>query len=144
MSKVPKQLELHITTIGLCGLLGFQSGSVPVRFLGVALISAKLLLDRSPLIDKISFKTNNPWASKTLTYTGRLQINHKIHYFQYAGFLDQAFCSPALRQSIRPILQKAVNTHSQQLLRNFLWSGSTKYEHCKSISNPTLHFEESI
>ncbi|CAL1370123.1 unnamed protein product [Linum trigynum] len=53
---------------------GFPLGSLPVRYLGVPLISGKLTsADCSVLVDKITARIRT-WQAKKLSYAGRLQL----------------------------------------------------------------------
>ncbi|GFS38461.1 hypothetical protein Acr_00g0057580 [Actinidia rufa] len=72
---IPEQVK-----VAFCGFLGFLCGTLPVRYLGVPLISTKLIAgDCSPLIDKITTKTKQ-WANKSLSYAGHLQIIRAIRF----------------------------------------------------------------
>ncbi|KAH7866207.1 hypothetical protein Vadar_017075 [Vaccinium darrowii] len=54
--------------------LHFQEGTLPVRYLGVPLISTKLkYTDCKALIDRITNRTKS-WANKYLSYAGRIQL----------------------------------------------------------------------
>ncbi|CAN1331277.1 LINE-1 retrotransposable element ORF2 protein [Linum perenne] len=54
--------------------MGFNIGELPVRYLGVPLISGKLLkADCQVLIDKIVARISS-WTARTLSYAGRLQL----------------------------------------------------------------------
>lgn len=58
----------------LAGELGMKLGTLPVRYLGVPLISGKLRLQGcQPLIDKITSRIKS-WTSKFLTFAGRLLL----------------------------------------------------------------------
>ncbi|KAL3519687.1 hypothetical protein ACH5RR_017836 [Cinchona calisaya] len=58
----------------LSQMLGMRLGVLPVRYLGIPLISSRLtIVDCNPLIDKIRARVLG-WSSKTLTYGGRLQL----------------------------------------------------------------------
>lgn len=69
----------------LASLLGMRLGKLPVRYLGVPLISWKFKDSYcQPLIEKITARIFN-WISKYLTFADRLQlidsvINSMIHY----------------------------------------------------------------
>ncbi|CAN1292519.1 LINE-1 retrotransposable element ORF2 protein [Linum perenne] len=54
--------------------MGFNIGELPVRYLGVPLISGKLLrADCQVLIDRIVARISS-WTAKSLSYAGRLQL----------------------------------------------------------------------
>ena len=58
----------------LVSIFGFQLGSLPVRYLGVPLISTELSAkDCKYLLEKIGARIKS-WTSKHLSYAGRLQL----------------------------------------------------------------------
>ncbi|XP_058217387.1 uncharacterized protein LOC131328462 [Rhododendron vialii] len=66
--------------------LGFQEGSLPVRYLGVPLLSTKLkAIDCQRLVDSITTKTKC-WTNRDLTYAGRVQLIKK-HFVLNANIL---------------------------------------------------------
>ncbi|XP_020272207.1 uncharacterized protein LOC109847386 [Asparagus officinalis] len=70
MSDIDDNLKLHI-----CSLLNFSEGVLPVRYLGMPLISKRLsYLDCSPLINKVFDQFQSWQKKKTLSYAGRLQL----------------------------------------------------------------------
>ncbi|XP_021985164.1 uncharacterized protein LOC110881106 [Helianthus annuus] len=55
-------------------LMPFQEGSLPVRYLGVPLITTKLIFkDCNPLVDRMEKKIDS-WLNKSLSFAGRLQL----------------------------------------------------------------------
>lgn len=53
--------------------LGFEEGSLPVKYLGILLISTKLTKEHCQvLISKITARISS-WTAKTLSYARRLQ-----------------------------------------------------------------------
>lgn len=63
--------------------LGFTEGTLPIRYLGLPLISSKLtFMDCKPIIDKIQKKITT-WSAKLLTYAGRvLLVKFVLFHFQ--------------------------------------------------------------
>jgi hypothetical protein len=60
--------------------LGMKKGHLPVRYLGVPLISSRLSVsDCSILLDKIVGRINS-WTSKNLSFAGRLQLLKSVMY----------------------------------------------------------------
>uniref|UniRef100_A0A2N9IBN2 Reverse transcriptase domain-containing protein n=1 Tax=Fagus sylvatica TaxID=28930 RepID=A0A2N9IBN2_FAGSY len=60
--------------------LQFKEGNLPVRYLGMPLISGKLTYkDCQPLIDKIVGRIHT-WSAKHLSFAGRLQLIQSILY----------------------------------------------------------------
>ena len=53
---------------------GFKLGKLPVRYLGVPLVTKRLIeKDCEPLVEKITAKVKL-WMTKFLSYAGRLQL----------------------------------------------------------------------
>lgn len=72
-------------------MLGFQVGSLPVRYLGLPLFSTRLKKEHcSALITKITARILN-WTAKSLSYAGRLQLVQSmltsIHLYWSSMFL---------------------------------------------------------
>lgn len=58
--------------------LGFTTGQLPFRYLGVPLSTKKLPVAQcQPLIDKMVGRITN-WTTKFLSYAGRLQLIHSV------------------------------------------------------------------
>lgn len=58
----------------LCKVVGMQIGRLPVRYLGVPLITSRLSYKNClPILEKIQAKVKN-WAIKALSYRGRFQL----------------------------------------------------------------------
>ncbi|XP_020253958.1 uncharacterized protein LOC109831024 [Asparagus officinalis] len=77
----PNKCSIYMSGIGddlkaqICALLNFSEGVLPVRYLGVPLISKRLsYMDCYPLINKISTQLQNWQKKKALSYAGRLQL----------------------------------------------------------------------
>ncbi|KAE8674836.1 putative thylakoidal processing peptidase 2 [Hibiscus syriacus] len=59
---------------------GFKQGLLPVRYLGVPLVTKKLTKqDCQPLIDRIKLRLHH-WSSKLLSYAGRLELVKTVLY----------------------------------------------------------------
>ena len=59
-------------------LFGYTLGMLPVRYLGIPLLSTKLTAaDCSELVDRITAKIRS-WTTKFLSYAGRLQLIHSV------------------------------------------------------------------
>lgn len=94
-------------------ILGFKCSYLPVKYLGVPLISSKLRApDCSLLIKRMVSRVNN-WSSKCLSFAGRLQlissvlhsmVNYWFHHF---------------------ILPKKIIKQVQQICSSFFWRGDT-------------------
>ncbi|KAL0348162.1 UNVERIFIED_CONTAM: hypothetical protein Sangu_1044000 [Sesamum angustifolium] len=93
-------------------LLGFQEGFLPVKYLGVPLISSRLTMaDCKPLIDKLDSRIAS-WNHLNLTYAGRAQLIKSVlsslHSYWASVF----------------ILPKRVIKILEAKMRKFLWQGS--------------------
>ena len=88
-------------------------GKLPVRYLGVPLISTKLTKrDCAELTKKISNRIQS-WNSKFLSYAGRAQLIQTVLY-GIQNYWASMF-----------VLPKGVLKDIDKLLRNFLWTGGT-------------------
>ncbi|GJT02376.1 hypothetical protein Tco_0823545 [Tanacetum coccineum] len=90
-------------------IMPFVKGKLPIRYLGVPLITKRLgVKDCKVLIDKIKVRVNN-WKNKCLSYTGRLlliaYILESIYVYWATVFL----------------LPKTVIKDINKLLKGFLW-----------------------
>ena len=90
---------------------GFKAGTLPVRYLGVPLVTRRLSMkDCSNLEDKIKARINS-WSAKLLTYAGRIQLIQSVLY-NIQNFWCRHF-----------ILPKGVLKRIMQLCSSFLWKG---------------------
>ncbi|XP_059430260.1 uncharacterized protein LOC132163900 [Corylus avellana] len=98
----------------LLGELGMNEGHLPVRYLGVPLISTKLFAaDCGALLDRITGLIDS-WLSKHLSYAGRLQLLSSVLYslqVYWTGIF---------------ILPKKVIQAIEQKFNRFLWNGKTE------------------
>ncbi|KAG7529879.1 Reverse transcriptase domain [Arabidopsis suecica] len=91
---------------------GFPIGSMPIRYLGLPLMSRKLRISEySPLIEKLR-KRFQSWATSSLSYARRLQLIKSVIY-GLINFWTSTF-----------ILPKACIKLMESLCARFLWSGS--------------------
>nr|GEY92649.1 hypothetical protein [Tanacetum cinerariifolium] len=90
--------------------LPFEEGKLPVKYLGVLLVSSRLMIrDCNELVDKVQIRIQD-WKNKSLLISGRLQLIHSILGSMYI-----------YRASVF-ILHNHVLLNIEQLLRQFLWS----------------------
>ena len=88
---------------------GFVNGTFPFRYLGLPLLHRKLRRsDYSQLIDKIAARFNH-WATKTLSFAGRLQLISSVIY-STVNFWLSSF-----------ILPKCCLKTIEQMCNRFLW-----------------------
>lgn len=91
---------------------GFPSGTLPVRYLGLPLMSRKLRINEySPLLEKITNKFRG-WATKSLSFAGRTQLLKSVIYGTI-NFWVSSFMLP-----------KGCITKIESLCSRFLWSGN--------------------
>ncbi|GJY37651.1 hypothetical protein Tco_0424015 [Tanacetum coccineum] len=87
----------------------FTVGSLPIKYLGVPLISSRLCKSYcSPLVDKVKMRLSN-WKNKTLSFAGRLQLIKFV-----IGSLQVYWPSVF-------ILPKFISNEIEKLMRGFLW-----------------------
>jgi len=99
------------TREGILSLLEFKEGFLPVKYLGVPLISTKLKHeDCRNMIARITARTKT-WTNRDLTYAGRLQLIKNV-LFSMQTYWSSLF-----------ILPKKVTKEVESILRSFLWSG---------------------
>ena len=90
----------------------FSMGRLPVKYLGVPLISTKLShLDCLPLMDKMMARIQS-WTSRSLSFASRLQLISPVLYS-----IQTYWCSMF-------IIPKFTCYKIEQMFSGFLWSGS--------------------
>lgn len=92
---------------------GFPTGTLPVRYMGLPLMSRKLRVSEyEPLMIKITSRFQS-WAVKVLSFAGRLQLIASVIYGT-VNFWMSTF-----------ILPKGCIKRIESLCSRFLWSGNT-------------------
>lgn len=93
---------------------GFPTGTLPVRYLGLPLMSRKLRISEyEPLITRITSRFQS-WSVKALSFAGRLQLIGSVIYGT-VNFWMSTF-----------ILPKGCLKRIESLCSRFLWSGNTE------------------
>ncbi|XP_039024391.1 uncharacterized protein LOC120157277 [Hibiscus syriacus] len=101
---------------------GFNYGYLPVRYLGVPLVTRKLTEnDCSTLIDKIKSRLHQ-WSGKHLGYAGRLELIKTV-LLSIANFWCRQF-----------LLPQTVINRINQLCSRFLWKGFDTSTTCARVS----------
>ncbi|XP_058192110.1 uncharacterized protein LOC131309505 [Rhododendron vialii] len=95
--------------LAILNVLEFKEGTLPVRYLGVPLISTKLRASDCQ-VDSIITKTKC-WTNRDLTYAGRVQLIKNV-LFSMQTYWSSLF-----------IISKKVVKEVEDILRAFLWSG---------------------
>ncbi|KAL2246377.1 UNVERIFIED_CONTAM: hypothetical protein Sindi_2905900 [Sesamum indicum] len=99
--------------------LGFQEGVLPMRYLGLPLLSSRLTIaDCRPLLMKID-KRIAGWEGIALSYAGRVQIIKSV-LMALNLYWASAF-----------ILPKKVTNEIEKRLRTFLWKGTSTSGYAK-------------
>jgi mannosylglycoprotein endo-beta-mannosidase len=97
----------------ITGMLGIQEATLPVRYLGVPLLSSRLThTDCIPLMERIIARIKL-WTSTSLTYAGRLQLIKSV-LFSIQVYWSSIFILPCA--TIKKI---------ESTLAAFLWRGTS-------------------
>lgn len=95
-------------------LTGFQLGELPIKYLGLPLITSKLnALDCQPLLERFCAKIQS-WTAKYLTFSGRLTLIKAI------------LCGIFGYWSMHLFLSKSILKRLNSILFKFLWGGFYK------------------
>ncbi|GJU50690.1 putative RNA-directed DNA polymerase [Tanacetum coccineum] len=100
---------LNHTKLSILQVLPFEEGRLPVKYLGVPLVSSRLIFrDCKELIEKVQNRIND-WKNKSLSAAGRLQLIKSVissmHIYWASVF----------------ILSSRILLDLEQLMRGFLW-----------------------
>ncbi|XP_043696713.1 uncharacterized protein LOC122647354 [Telopea speciosissima] len=99
------------SSLELLDLTGFSETKLPIRYLGVPLVSGRLSMkDCSPILDLVRRKLEG-WKARFLSYAGHLQLLSSVlqgSYIYWAGIFG---------------LPGNVVTKLESMFSNFLWSG---------------------
>ncbi|XP_022030437.1 uncharacterized protein LOC110931348 [Helianthus annuus] len=110
-SNVPSYIKTAILNI-----MPFREGSLPVRYLGVPLISSRLLYkDCQVMVEKLEKRIMH-WRNKLLSFAGRVQLIVSVLSSMYI-FWSSVF-----------ILPNRVILELEALMRNFLWSQDSAFQ----------------
>ncbi|KAL0402138.1 UNVERIFIED_CONTAM: hypothetical protein Slati_4243700 [Sesamum latifolium] len=97
----------------ILNLVGFQEGSLPIKYLGEPLTASWLTVaDCKPILDKVSSRLAG-WAHLNLSLAGRAQLLKSV-----LGLLHMYWSSVFL-------LPKSIIKVLEQQMRSFLWKGSS-------------------
>nr|GEY19893.1 hypothetical protein [Tanacetum cinerariifolium] len=105
---------LNFTKIAILQILPFEEGYLSVKYLGVPLITSRLVFrDCKELIKKVNIQVDD-WKTKFLSAAGRLQLIRSVlssmHIYRASMF----------------ILPSHVLIDIEQIIRRFLWKGRYK------------------
>ncbi|KAL2247318.1 UNVERIFIED_CONTAM: hypothetical protein Sindi_2584100 [Sesamum indicum] len=112
-------------------ILGFQEGHLPMRYLGLPLISSRLSIsDCQALISKIDARITG-WEGISLTYAGWVQI------------IKSVLSALSLYWASAFILPKKVINEIEKRLRTFLWKGTVAWKDvCRPMDGGDLGFKD--
>ncbi|KAL0367287.1 UNVERIFIED_CONTAM: hypothetical protein Sradi_3618800 [Sesamum radiatum] len=104
---------------GIIDLMGFQEGSLPIKYLGVPLTSSRLTMTVcQPLLDKFAQRLAG-WNHLTLSLAGRTQVIKSVlsslHVYWASAFM----------------LPKSIIQNVERKMREFLWKGSSTSGYAK-------------
>ncbi|GJW21869.1 RNA-directed DNA polymerase, eukaryota, reverse transcriptase zinc-binding domain protein [Tanacetum coccineum] len=100
----------NISIANILNILPFKRGKLPVRYLGVPLVSKKLgVKDCKGLIDKVKTRVHD-WKNKSLSYAGRAQLIASV-LASIQVYWDSVFKLP-----------KAVIKDIERIFKGFLWN----------------------
>ncbi|KAK2649162.1 hypothetical protein Ddye_016651 [Dipteronia dyeriana] len=95
----------------LINLFGYPVGSLPIRYLGIPIISSKLnLCDCSPFVDKVSSRLSS-WLNRCLSFVGRLQLIISVLTSIQVFWASHLYLPKRILKSI------------EQKFQSFLWNG---------------------
>lgn len=110
---------------------GFTTGSLPVRYLGLPLMSRKLRVSEyEPLLDKIHPRFVG-WAVKKLSYAGRLQL------------ISSVISGTVIFWITTFILPKSCIRQIESLCSRFLWSGTVEGAYQAKVKWSTICLPKS-
>jgi hypothetical protein len=93
-------------------ILGFREGELPMKYLGVPLLSSRLkVVYCKGLVDRITSKVRH-WTCRTLLYVGRVRLINSV-LFSIQVYWASLF-----------LLHGQVIQNVEQIMKSFLWSGS--------------------
>ncbi|XP_050232996.1 uncharacterized protein LOC126681498 [Mercurialis annua] len=96
----------------IIGKLGLKEGELPLRYLGIPLISSKLYKDDCRgIIMKITSRIH-AWTSKLLSYAGRIQLIQSVRMSMHVFWASVM------------ILPKQVTKEIQSICSKFLWTSN--------------------
>nr|GEW88082.1 hypothetical protein [Tanacetum cinerariifolium] len=101
---------INYTKLAILNILPFKEDRLPVKYLGVPLVSSRLMsMDCKELIDRVQNRVND-WKNKSLSIAGRLQLIQSVlsslHVYWASVFM----------------LPSRVLLDIEQIMRGFLWS----------------------
>ncbi|XP_077242063.1 uncharacterized protein LOC143882467 [Tasmannia lanceolata] len=110
----------NCTKRAICNILHIREGNLPIKYLGLPLVTSRLnSRDCQPIIDKVRKKIST-WTNRHLSRSGRIELVRSI-LSTYQIYWSGSFHIPA-----------EVLLDIEKIFRNFIWSGPSlekKYHH---------------
>ncbi|GKB99239.1 homeodomain-like protein [Tanacetum coccineum] len=95
--------------LAILNIMHFSEGKLPVKYLGVLIISSRLLnKDCKILVEKAKNRIGD-WKNKSLSFAGRLQLCKSVISFMHVYWASVL------------VIPKGIIHNIQQLIRGFLW-----------------------
>ncbi|KAK1421730.1 hypothetical protein QVD17_24303 [Tagetes erecta] len=93
---------------GILNVLPFEEGKLPVKYLGVPLISSRLTSQNcSELLDRLDGRISS-WNIKYLSFAGRLQLVRSVlssmHIFWAAAFILPSYIAKEIESKLKKFL----------------------------------------
>ncbi|KAL2224604.1 UNVERIFIED_CONTAM: hypothetical protein Sindi_2993500, partial [Sesamum indicum] len=103
----------------ILAIMGFQEGQLPMRYLGLPLLSSRLSIsDCQPLLLNIDARING-WEGISLSYAGRIQI------------IKSVLSAMSIYWASAFILPKAIIKQIEKRFRTLLWKGTSTSGYAK-------------
>lgn len=96
----------------ICGIMGMEVQSLPVKYLGVPLISTRLKVSDSDDLKNRILRKILSWRTRFLSYAGRIQLIISV-FVRIQNYWSRIF-----------VLPKSILKAIDAVLRKFLWSGT--------------------
>ncbi|XP_077214052.1 uncharacterized protein LOC143848883 [Tasmannia lanceolata] len=120
------QGSVNSTRRAVCTILRMSEGSLPIKYLGLPLITSRLTAaDCLPILEKIQ-KRISVWTNKSLSRAGRAELIKSV-LSTYQVYWSAAFHIP------RSVLEKI-----EKIFRDFFWSGCKRERKWQNISWETI------
>jgi hypothetical protein len=105
---------LNHIKLAILQILPFVEGTLSVKYLGVPLVTTRLIFrDCRELVEKLANRIND-WRNKSLSFAGRLQLIQSVLSSMHI-YWASVFVLPA-----------RIVSNLEQLMRGFLWKGFSK------------------
>ena len=112
--------------LSLCRVFNFQLGDLPVKYLGLPLITTKLsALDCKPLVDSMLARIKS-WTARPLSFASRLQL------------LKSVCNNIHTHWTCHLLLPMRIINKVEQIMRDFLWKGHSNMKGGSKVAWKTV------